>query len=366
MAVYDVIPKENITNDDISDTLRHHGGIDMFSKRKPVPLKVNFCQDFDENKPDYLPEWWRGKDGNCGISIPVFTTMDEVGDVTNGTLNGWTYIEPKGGEDEPFRMGDWAGYCAIAEPPFKSFSVPERVEQGGVLTCQFTYNPITQDGDSLTISDFGGLENCYLGVKVYNSSKNEQYWNTTTKPIKEGADGYKVDIQMSSLSLSAGWVAFPFLCTKQQPQNAVLDGSARYYALPKIDKATFDVVSSVDELNVKAIYIYMSEGATIPSKLQWKYSYKNNSGKATSGNRLYIAQTNSFLDGYLYEKELPPFSINMNDEFRYPMDVNENEYETIDLVRNPPFDATKGNYLIVSIDNGRIVNYAPIAKQVVE
>lgn len=354
MAVYEVIPKENITNDDISDTLRRYGGTNMFSKRKPVPLKVNFCQDFDENKPDYFAEWWRGKDGNCGISIPEFTTMDEVGDATNGTLNGWTYIEPKGGEDEPFRMGDWAGYCAIAEPPFKAFSVPERIEQGGVLTCQFTYNPITQDGDSLTISDFGGLENCYLGVKVYNSSKNEQYWNTTTKTIKEGADGYKVDIQMSSLSLSAGWVAFPFLCTKQQPQNAVLDGSARYYALPKINKATFDVVSSVDELIVKAVYIYRSATATVPTKLKWDYSYKNNSGKPTTGNYMCVSETDSIPSNPRYGKQLP--------------DIEENPYtysEEINLLTNQSIDATRDNYLIVSINN-RVIKAVSIAKQVGE
>ena len=70
--VYDVLPTTNLKYDDVRDTLNSAGGsvnnimsslfteaanIDVWSKRKPVRLNVDFCQDFDSSAPNYNATW---------------------------------------------------------------------------------------------------------------------------------------------------------------------------------------------------------------------------------------------------------------------------------------------------------------------
>ena len=132
MAVYDILPTENLKWDDIRDTLNAGGGvvdnnainafketsgINVWSKHKPVVLAVNFCQDFNSGAANYNSTWWQGSDGNCGLVPKTLFNFSEVIENTDGEMNGWTYNLPKGGSSQPYRLGDFAGYCKYANPP---------------------------------------------------------------------------------------------------------------------------------------------------------------------------------------------------------------------------------------------------------
>lgn len=378
MAVYDIIPVTDITDDDIHDTLNAHGGtvssvssffsaranINMFSRRKPVPYSKVFCQDFDSSKPDYDKTWWKGNNGDCGISIPVYTTMDAVRDVTNGTLNGWTLFLPKGGSSEPFRLGDFARYSAIADAPFKKFNIPERVGQGTTVNCLFEYNIVSEGDTSLNLSDFVSLEDCYLGVKIYNTVSGEQYWNTSSLKVKEGANSVSIKIAVNRLD--SNWIAFPFLCTKPQPQGEAIQ-QALYYPLPKMAKESFTVASNVDGLTVTAVFIYNS-GASLASGIKYKFMYEAFSSGSTSNNYLYLTKTKqtipSITDSY-YEHniKLPDFILQNGQKYNYPMDETGEEWAEISAL---DMNISQVNWVTVSIGNNRMVESVQLIKQSIE
>lgn len=364
---YDILPNEDLNETIVMDILNEHGGnvkdsddifsenanVNAFSRRKPVPYSKIHCQDYDQSRDDYDPTWWKGNSGNCGIAIPSYNSMDDVREKTNGTLNGWVYTLPSGGEMEPFRMGDFAGYSAIAEAPFKKFSIPERVGQGTTLKCQFEYNAAQLGNSSLTLEDFDALKKCYLGVKIYNTVTNESYWNTTENTLEEGIN-YQVSIEISVAKLDSNWVAFPFLCDKKQIQGEPMQGNARYYALPKVDKATFTIASSVDVLNVTAVYVYRQGGTItrdsilLPLYMKYKFSYKNFSGRATTNNYVLLKKEKTDTTPVLSQK-LPDFSVAYGGTYNYPMDATGEEWAEI---RDP--DTSKVNWVTVSIRGGDV------------
>lgn len=229
--------------------------INMWSKRKPVPLPTNFCQDFDSSKPDYKAEWWRGKDYNCGITIPMFLSMDEVGEAMDGDKNGWTYDLPNGSSSEPWRLGDFAGYDTAAPPPFTDFTFPTTLtKESTEATASFAQNAITNEGSVLTLANFEKLRDCYLGVKLYNTSSGRAMYNTMETTIaNSGHPTIKLDVR--GIQQSNNWVAFPFISTERQIQWEPLN-AAHYYSIPCVNKVNVSVIGSGVTINITARYNY--------------------------------------------------------------------------------------------------------------
>ena len=231
--------------------------INMWSKRKPIPLPTNFCQDFDSSKPDYMAEWWRGKDYNCGITIPSYNQMDDVLSVMDGDKNGWSYTLPSGGILSPFRLGDFVGYDTNANPPFSDFQFPEIISRTSTsATGSFAYNVISSDGTSLNLSNFDKIKDCYMGVKLYNTSTGFGTWNTMDKTISE-AGAPEVTLNINGLSTGDTWVAVPFLSTAKQPQFSPLN-VAMYYAVPGVSKVKFKVIAADVVITIYANYNYIN------------------------------------------------------------------------------------------------------------
>ena len=231
--------------------------INMWSKRKPVPLPTNFCQDFDSSKPDYKAEWWRGKDYNCGITIPIFLSMDEVGEAMDGDKNGWTYDLPNGSSLEPWRLGDFAGYDTAAPPPFTDFTFPTVLtKESTEATASFAQNAITNEGSVLSLANFEKLRDCYLGVKLYNTSSGRAMYNTMETTIaNSGHPTIKLDVR--GIQQSNNWVAFPFISTTPQLQGKPLN-AGHYYSIPCVKKVNVSVIGSGVTITINAWYNYVN------------------------------------------------------------------------------------------------------------
>lgn len=358
MAIYEILPTENLKTADIRDTLNANGGnvsnviytfftpsanINMWSKYKPVPLTEDF--------PDFASNWWKGNSGNCGISIPQYNSMDDIYNATVGTTNGWMYTLPTGGSYEPFRLGDFRGYDPNAKPPFKAFNFPEKASLNANITATFEYNPNTEYSSRLQISDFGGIENCHLGVMIWDTTLNKKVaWNTTSKTIKEGANN--VTVKMSVSNTGSRYKAVPFICTATQFEGEYIQ-AAQYYTLPIIDKVSVSVVTGLDELTIWAEYEY-AEGATIPRALRYKFRYGNWSNGSTSSNTLKLLNSSG---GVAYSKTLPDFTVAYEREYNYPYDYNGNEWDTISTFN---FDAASVNRVRIEINNSRVYKEASI------
>ena len=146
-----VIGSSNVSVQSIGSVLNEAGGsvninqpltfftesakINKWAKYKPVPLKANFAQDFDSSASDYDADWGTGDIGvSCGLKIP-FNSSAASGVPSNRiqylgylaymvkqgstSVPNYTYVLPTGGEDQPFRIGDYRGYNTNAEQPLQ-------------------------------------------------------------------------------------------------------------------------------------------------------------------------------------------------------------------------------------------------------
>ena len=143
-----VIGTSNISVQNIGTVLNEAGGsvninqpltffttsakINKWSKHKPIPLAVKFCQDYNSAEPDYDADWW--KENHCGLKLPFNNTASGVpsnmtqylgylaymASQVNTIVPNYTYTLPTGGAEQPFRLGDFRGYNTDAEQPFKT------------------------------------------------------------------------------------------------------------------------------------------------------------------------------------------------------------------------------------------------------
>lgn len=169
MAVYDIIPSQNVNFSDVRDTLAAGGGsvnntmsslfaeaakINKWAKYKPVA----YPQPFTDN----YPNWWKGFNGLCGISnfglsnVKLILSYYKEG-------NFWLYTPPKGGAQEPFRLGDFRGYSskrtAIMKSPFSNNNTIkiEYESSSAEYEMTFTVENRINDANLLQLKDFDGV-----------------------------------------------------------------------------------------------------------------------------------------------------------------------------------------------------------------
>lgn len=273
MAVLPIIPDENVNIQDIIDTLEHNGAVfiyedvddngelkaldlrqlfsenanhNIFSKRKPVILKSNFCQDYDSNKPNYYPEWWKGIDGNCGIKFKNVANINELPDIVDGELNGWEYNLPQGGANAPLRLGDFCGYDPNAKPFVEGFSLSASIVEnnsGSDFIVNFITTPAESKPTSLNFSDLStSLGNYYAAI--YMTNGNEHYMISSSNTV--GNSGTLM-VTVPTTALRTGkWSVYAFLSEVQIPTLSTLGSIALgyCYTLPYTNKLEIEIVST--------------------------------------------------------------------------------------------------------------------------
>lgn len=193
--VYDILPTTNLKYDDIRDTLNSAGGfvdndvasafkptanINKWSKHKPVKLAVNFCQDFDSSAPNYDADWWKGTSTTFGLKIPYLSATTRLNDDAYKIIThapdmppNYTYELPTGGENEPLRIGDFAGYKKNAGIPFTTTAVGYPYTDTPTEVNMFNKNKLSfslyrEPGGDFDIMDFlRGRNDYYLVVEFY-------------------------------------------------------------------------------------------------------------------------------------------------------------------------------------------------------
>lgn len=137
--------------------------INQYSKYKPV--RYNYPTHFTEY-------WYQGTAGNCGLVIPVWE---------RGVKKEWSYLPPRGGADEPYRLSDFAGYDHNATS-LKVKQLPDVITQ---LPVVIEFDTITQG--SLSLLDFAA--NRFFGIELDAHNDNGSY----VRKVKS-VDGLSIDI----------------------------------------------------------------------------------------------------------------------------------------------------------------------------
>lgn len=257
MAVYNILPTSNLKAEDIRDTLANGGGsvsndtttffkstakINWASKHKPVRLGTNFCQDFDTSKPNYHVGWWKSTDGNCGLTPRQVTSFNNLMEVLDGTdpMNGWTYNLPTGGSTFPYRLGDYAGYSAVARPMSYDFTCPDKVENksSSKLDAICYFNRLNDN--SLSWEDFTDLKNYHFGIYVKQKNGTQVRRVIVDKIIADG--GFTAEINTSGM-LTGMWRVYPFIALNPLGQNDP-DAINTIYTMPMCKPRDVEIVSS--------------------------------------------------------------------------------------------------------------------------
>lgn len=184
-----------------------NGRINMWAKYKPVRHSFKYV------RPD---DWWKGIDGNCGITYPIFQNYDGVINSWDDNLNGWEYLRPRGGENEPYRVGDFGGYDPSARNPIGEFLVyPTEVQPGDDMNLSFQAHFTTENSNAINLTDIGNLSNKYLGAIFEVNGRGEGYV-TNSKPISQ-IDVTVIDVGINAPFVEGDYSIYPVLCDNMQP-----------------------------------------------------------------------------------------------------------------------------------------------------
>lgn len=163
MAVYDILPSQNLEFSDVRDTLAASGGsvnnemsslfktssgINKWSKNKPVP----FAQPFTEGYSD----WYKGTGGLCGFDKNSMepNTYNTVIDYYRKN-DFWKYQPPAGGSSEPYRLGDFRGYARNAQPFIKTeVQKSKKYKVNKNATKELTFYFAKSTANNIQLSDF--------------------------------------------------------------------------------------------------------------------------------------------------------------------------------------------------------------------
>lgn len=259
MAIYDVIPTSNVTFNDIRDTLNSQGGsvnnnvasafktssnINYWSKKKPVHVfNTPFCQDFNPSAPNYKEGWWTSWDGNCGFVPKSVASYKNIPEAHDDGMNGWVYELPEGGERDPLRLGDFAGYYPKAIPIVTNFAVTPSTVSNRVGNFNFGANCLAlvyPDDKQLTFADFPFLGEYYFGMVCVHDKQGLMYRATATTKVKDG--GYIVQMNANGM-VTGEYTCYPFLTQYQLTQSGS-DMGGKCYTLPNLKKQALSIVET--------------------------------------------------------------------------------------------------------------------------
>ena len=226
MAIYDILPDNDLKDIDIVETLNANGGsvtyfhpswysasamLNWASKYKPVVCSEDFI-----SLSLWQSTYFRGDDGNCGLTIPKYSPSSFKSAVKNGE-GAWSYTPPRGCNDyyyEPQRMDDFRGYCPSAYNPIGMMATNGMISNGKVSFA--IDSALTGSSDTnLTLADIriGGLYGTslaeyYMGVFVWNNSLS--FFYTSDTPIGSDAD---LNIEVP-ITVEGNYQWIPFLSSK--------------------------------------------------------------------------------------------------------------------------------------------------------
>ena len=221
-----IIPSTNVTMSLVRDTLSGAGGsvgnsltsffsvnakLNMWSKYKPVVAPEPFL-DTDKR--------WQGASGMCGLTIPNYT---DASPFMNAAINGdvmWHYTPPRGGDNEPMRLGDFRGYSTDAINPLGGVASNGILSDGKVkfaidvaLSGSSNTNILLTD---ISVEGYGGakLSEYYLGILAWKGSK---YVMRTGSTKIGSVNALEVEIPIDE---TGEWMFMPFLAKTIQGEQA--------------------------------------------------------------------------------------------------------------------------------------------------
>lgn len=218
--VYDILPEANLRDSDIRDTLVYHGGvlnadnngftdvrqffgenarINKWARYKPESYKKNFGLTDEERFSNHYGLNLTSHQYLFGSASNIVVTDGKI-DISNdkngflyklcmGTLGGFEYILPQGGENSPYRLGDFRGYnpSAVNPLPYVADGTYKYTDVGAVDVPMTIATPVP-NGLTMEILAFNTntpLKDMYFGIVIYNDDLTDIIFGTQTADQKD-------------------------------------------------------------------------------------------------------------------------------------------------------------------------------------
>lgn len=354
------LPIRNLKVSEIRSTLNANGGsvdnrastffstsanLNFASKHKPIILPVLFCQDNDSTKPNYNAEWWLGSSQKCGLESSPCSLVTDLPSKYDNDMNGWSYNIPKGGINQPRRLGDFRGYDPSAKPPAHSLSVYDVVITSSAekLVASINFNGINYN--SISFLDMPILKNYYFGVLVMHNTRGTYTVNTNTTPIKSGLN--TINIKPNAL-IQGKHTVYPFIAEEVQLQSQTLMSNI-IYTLPKVSPLEINALSTDG-----AYTLTISVKSATALMLTFVIQIRNNtaSAKTFTNNYIRVRPTGSSYDEPLtsddYEEKLENITVESEQTYQVTKTVQLRGYAELQQI----------GIIYVSLDSADIVKSA--------
>lgn len=265
-----------------------HANINKWSKKKPVINDILFT--------GVVIDWWKAKNGNCGLVVPNFSTLTSMISAirSGGTL--WDYQTPAGGASSPYRLADFNGYDHLASPPFGIMALDNTYYMDSASTINAALNLYTSE-TALTLSDIGftfPLKDFFFAIAIVPYGSNDGQWLSSSTPISGGNS--TLNIALNYLTVGS-YDVIHFLVEIAKPLITSSSSINTYIPLPQVIQ-TITISNS-------AIFVVV-HGSFTCAKLYWNISIANNSSSNKTYTGCYVTARygNSAVDDALVNGEI--------------------------------------------------------------
>jgi hypothetical protein len=265
--------------------------INKWAKYKPVKKQgLDFAS---QRNSDFTwkstADWWKGYNGQCGLTFDIFNSLGTNTMSTSGTffhdlLAGsltWGYEKPTGGS-YPYRHFDFLQYYGAAPKPVTGVYDNLRLYGGGKLSIQLDATR-AEDGLGIQLSDLVinnvATSAWYVGILIWKS--NSQYtFAFSTDTLGDGADS----VEFTNMTSYAGGVTIvPFISSVRANQG--VDPGAGTFLSCDVAPATVTIASEQVSVQTTINAQWME---SLHGRVSYAVNIINNTTSAVAVNNLVI------------------------------------------------------------------------------
>jgi hypothetical protein len=273
-----------------------------FSYHKPVRWAEHYPAITGNNAYEYLKSY----NGHYGFNIDGARATDFEALVNiyenpnNDGMNGWVYEPPTGGTF-PYRIDDFRGYYAKAQPMTNGFSIPDTVYKiHNTAKAWSSLSP--SDGRSLEWKHFTDgervLSNYYFGVVIYKDI-NDCRGGTAVKALGDQSvsEGGSLDVEFKTdwMALNIEYKAYPFISSHPMAWGTVLSSGQQLFTIPLLQGMPIKCLSTNVSVMVSTKRIVTSQKIYV----EFNITITNVSGEelTLTNNNINIYRTSIYEEG---------------------------------------------------------------------
>ena len=180
--------------------------INRWAKYKPVVLsEINTIGQLNADLTwKSTATWWKGSNGNCGITFTSYSTVAAARTAIVDGANVWNYTKPSGGYVSPYRLTDFNQYYHTAPCPTTSVGASDaQLKAGAILTVMVATS--IDDDLSLKLNHIGSFSDYYYLAALFTPSGTLALLHTSSKKVGAYNSGETISIEIPYNNGSYGY-----------------------------------------------------------------------------------------------------------------------------------------------------------------